>query len=223
MGRSFFISLLFLAALNLEASTELKDALEKKAGGSTDMPISKEHQMQAFKAESFEGQVPEHKFSLGESLSDYYSDGPLVLTFYRGHWCPYCLLELKEYQKHYDKFKQLGAKVVAVAPDLPGQIKKTKDKYNLSYTLISDEDHALAKKLGLAFELDSETLNKYKSYGIDLAGSQGNKGDTLPMPGTYVIDSTGQVVYAFVDPNYKKRAEPLDVLKAVEEIQASQD
>lgn len=88
-----------------------------------------------------------------------------------------------------------------VAPDLPMQVKKTKDKNDFSFTLISDQNHELAQKLGLAFKLDD---------------------DTLPMPGTYVIDTKGQVVYAYVDPNYKKRAEPLEVLEVVEGIQAEE-
>lgn len=210
----------FLTLQTSLASGPLQKALEKKAGGSTEMELSQEHQEMAKKAENFEGKLPEHTFPSGQSLSDFYEKGPVVLTFYRGHWCPYCMLELKEYQKLHAQFSELGAQIVAVAPDLPMQVQKTKDKYDLSYTLISDQDHALAKKLGLAFKLDEKTLKLYKKYGIDLAGSQGNKGDTLPMPGTYVIDTKGEVVYAYVDPNYKKRAEPQEVLEVVEGIQA---
>lgn len=220
MSRIILFLLTFFSVQVSFASRPLQKALEKKAGGSTEMEVSKDHQEMAQKAQSFEGALPEHTFPSGQSLSDFYKDGPLVLTFYRGHWCPYCMLELKEYQRLYSQFSKLGAKIIAVAPDLAMEVKKTKDKNNLSFTLISDQNHALAKKLGLAFKVDEKTLEQYKKYGIDLAGSQGNEGDTLPMPGTYVIDSNGEVVYAFVDPNYKKRAEPEEVLEVVQGIQA---
>lgn len=218
MSRIIFLFLTFLSIQTAFASGPLQKALEDKAGSSSEMKLSKEHQEMAKKAENFEGLLPEHTFPSGEGLSDFYKDGPVVLTFYRGHWCPYCMLELKEYERLYSEFDKLGAKIVAVAPDVPMQIKKTKDKNNLSYTLVSDQDNTLAKKMGLSFQLDPETLKKYKGYGIDLASSQGNEGDTLPMPGTYVINSRGKVVYAFVDPNYKKRAEPQKVLDVIKEI-----
>jgi peroxiredoxin len=216
----FIVSL--VAIPSVQAAGPLQKALEEKAGGSTEMSISNELEQMAHKAASFQGKLPDHTFSSGEKLKDFYTDGPLVLTFYRGHWCPYCTLELKEYENLHAKFTELGATVLAVTPDLPMQVKKTKVKYNLSFSLISDKDHALAKKLGLAFKLDDKTLKLYKSYGIDLAGSQGNKGDTLPLPGTYVVDKDGVVVYAFVDPNYKKRAEPVEVLEVVEGIQVKE-
>lgn len=147
-----------------------------------------------------------------------YSKQPIVLTFYRGHWCPYCRLELKAYEVLHKEFEQAGAKVIALAPDEWKEIRKTKDKLNLSFDVYRDENNNIAKRMGIAFKLDKATLGVYKKFGIDLEESQGNSNNELPMPGTYVVDTNGIIQYAFADPDYKKRAEPSEVLKFVQDL-----
>lgn len=152
------------------------------------------------------------------SLNDYYGEEVLVLTFYRGGWCPYCMLELDAYQLMINQFKKAGAKIVAVSPDTPFEAMKTKKKRDLTFTILSDPDNRGAKSFGLAFKVDEGTLGVYKKFGIDLKKSQGNENNELPMPGTYVIDKKGVIRYSFVDPDYTKRAEPMEVLKVVQSL-----
>ncbi len=166
--------------------------------------------------------VPTIAFKLEDGsvtqLSDLYADGPVVLNFYRGGWCPYCMLELQSYQKMKGDFDKAGAQIVAIAPDTYKEISKTKRKYNLDYMVVSDQDNLIAKRLGIAFTVDPKTLKHYQTFGIDLDASQGNSEKVLPMPGVYVINKQGIITYAFIDPDYTFRAEPSDVLKAVRDI-----
>ena len=151
-------------------------------------------------------------------IKNIYSKGPLVITFYRGHWCTYCQLELKEYEILKSEFEKAGATIIALAPDKWNLIKKTKEKLNLSFDIFRDENNNIAKRMGLAFALDSDTLRIYKKFGINLEESQGNSNNELPMPGTYVVDRLGIVRFSYADPDYKKRAEPSEVLKVVQSL-----
>jgi len=152
------------------------------------------------------------------ALYDYLEKGPVVLTFYRGSWCPYCMLELKAYQALVKDFEKYGATVIAVSPDLPMVSKKTKDKNGLEFLVLSDVNNRAAKLIGLSFKVDDDTRAIYKNFGINLSKNQGNDENTLPMPGTYVIDKKGMVQFSYVDPDYTKRAEPSEVLKVVKSL-----
>ncbi len=148
-------------------------------------------------------------------INTLYEDKYLVIDFYRGGWCPYCKLELQTYQELLEDFIQAGARVIAISPDTVLESKKTKDKNKLSFELYSDPNNEAAKKLGLAFQVDSKVIEVYKKFGIDLEASQGNSENTLPMPGTYVVDKSGKIVFAFLNPDYTMRAEPSEVLEIV--------
>jgi len=146
------------------------------------------------------------------SLNELTAGQVSVITFYRGGWCPYCMLELDHYETMISDFEKAGVKVFAISPDGPMESRKTKNKRNLSYAVLSDPNNKAAKQLGLAFKVDSDTLSIYRQFGIDLEKSQKNKNGELPMPGTYVVDKSGVIRYSFVDPDYTKRAEPSEVL-----------
>ncbi|MCO4793709.1 MAG: AhpC/TSA family protein [Bacteriovoracaceae bacterium] len=151
-------------------------------------------------------------------IKNIYSKNPLVITFYRGAWCPYCKLELKAYELLKEEFDKAGATIVALSPDKWNEIRKTKDKLGLTFDLYRDENNNIAKRMGLAFKVDGETLKLYSKFGINLEKSQGNDLNELPMPGTYVIDTKGVIRFAFTDPDYKKRAEPSEVLRVVRSL-----
>lgn len=148
-------------------------------------------------------------------LSEYLKDGPVVLKFYRGHWCPYCTIELKEYQNYDEQFKQAGASMIILTPDTPKQITKNKRKNDLTLNIYSDKNNQIAKELNLMFTLDDELVEVYKGFGINLEESQGNKKNQLPIAATIVIGKDRVVKYFFGDVDYKKRAEPTEVLKIV--------
>ena len=155
------------------------------------------------------------QFSLGgRSVSDYHKKNNIILKFYRGSWCPYCMIELKEYEAMYDKIKASNCEIVGITPDKKKEISKTKKKFNLSFPIYQDKDNGIAKKFGLAFKLNGDIQAIYKKFGIDLEKSHGNDKFELPMPGTYVVNKDGKVIYSYFDVDYTKRAEPREVLKA---------
>lgn len=146
--------------------------------------------------------------------------GPVVLTFYRGVWCPYCNSELQSLERVLPQIRELGATVLALSPETREHVQENLEKNKLSFELLSDEDNHIAKRYGLAFTLDERTVERYEGYGIDVATHNGTGKHELPIPATYVIDTNGVIRFAFVDENYKKRAKPNDILDAIEAINA---
>lgn len=153
-------------------------------------------------------------------LKSLYSKQPIVLTFYRGGWCPFCVTSLKSFQDKMQEATALGATIVAVSPESPEELSKTSAKANLAYTLLSDSNGSAINALGLAFSLDERTQSKYKGYGVDLSKRNADGKWELPHPATLVIDTKGVVRYAYVNADYTKRATPDDVLTAVKKLQA---
>lgn len=151
-------------------------------------------------------------------LSHIYAAGPLVVKFYRGGWCPYCMTELKHYQNLYPEFKKAGAQILALAPDTNTEIAKTTSTHSLSFDVVSDEGLAIARKFGLVYKLDQKVVDQLKKNGIDLSVYQGNNNNELAIPATFVIGKDGKVAFAFVDADYRVRAEPAQVLQVVKAL-----
>ena len=156
--------------------------------------------------------IPEFKIE-NKSISDFLRDSPIVLKFYRGSWCPYCQIELKEYNKYKTKIEDKGYKLIILTPDTNKEIRKFKAKNNIELDIYQDKDNSIAKKFGIAFKLDKNLKPIYKKFGIDLEAAQENKEDTLPLPGTYIINKEGKITYAFIDVDYTKRLDPEILMK----------
>ncbi|MEM1331497.1 MAG: peroxiredoxin-like family protein [Planctomycetota bacterium] len=148
-------------------------------------------------------------------LASLYGDGPVVVTFYRGSWCPYCNNALTEWQGKLDDLEAAGGRLVALTPDKPENAAGTVGKHDLGFTVLSDADFEAADAFGVRFSLDADTREKYKGYGIDLAKSNASGDWDLPHPGTFVIDSSGVIRYAWVSSDYATRANPDEVIAAV--------
>lgn len=148
-------------------------------------------------------------------LLDLWQQGPLVLIFYRGGWCPYCNLELRAWQQHLAALQQLGGQLVAVSPQTPDNSLSTAEKNELAFPVLSDSALEAATAFGLAFEMPPALIDLYSRVGNDLSVLNGNGRWVLPVPATYVIDRQGRVAFAHVDADYRERAEPQQVLAAV--------
>lgn len=158
-------------------------------------------------------------FSVGEvKIKDIYKKQTTVVKFFRGSWCPYCMLELKEYKEIKSKFDQANCQLVILSPDTLMENKKTKDKLGLPFELYADKDNQIAKKFGIAFGLNEALIGVYKKFGIDLDKNQGNENKELPLPGTYVVNKEGKITYAFIDADYTKRANPSEVIAACQKL-----
>jgi peroxiredoxin len=141
--------------------------------------------------------------------------GPVIVTFYRGSWCPYCNAQLSNYQQHLADVKAKGATLVAITPEKPDLVALMEDKKKLEFPILTDKDNVLAKKFGLVFAVTPELKQIYTKFGIDLEKSQGNADWRLPIPATYVVGKDGKIIFSHVDPDYTKRADIETVLSAI--------
>ncbi len=150
------------------------------------------------------------------TLSEALKEGPVVLTWYRGGWCPYCNLQLAAYQSILPEIEAAGATLIAVSPELPDRTLSTKEKNELEFEVVSDVNQKVANDYGLIFKLTPEVAGYYKE-AFDLNAYNGKEAaaDELPLAATYVITPDGKIVYSFLDGNYKKRAEPDAILEVL--------
>jgi len=152
-------------------------------------------------------------------LSDLYRNGPVVLIFYRGAWCPYCNLHLKAFQDRFSDFTALGATLLAVSVDKSEYSTKTVQDDALGFEVISDPSAEILEKYNLVYRVSDELAEKYLSeYKIDLEKHSGRKDHVIAIPATYIIDKTGKVVFAYANEDYKVRAEPQEILNILENM-----
>ncbi|MBN0042833.1 AhpC/TSA family protein [Streptomyces actuosus] len=152
------------------------------------------------------------------ALDDLLHDGPVVLTFYRGAWCPYCNLALHALQQHHAAVTARGARLVAVSPQVPDESLTLTEKHGLAFDVLSDVGSDTARQYGLAFDLPDDLAAVYDTLGFELQRVNGGHPRTLPLPATYVLDGAGTVRWAFVDADYTARAEPADILDALDAL-----
>lgn len=148
-------------------------------------------------------------------ISKILKDNRVVLVFYRGGWCPYCNLQLKALEDVLPKIEAKGAKLVAISPETPDNSLTTKEKNTLSFEVLSDVNNEVSKSLNLTFTLTEALQTLYKKFGIDLDTNQGNTNQELPVAATYIIEKDGTISYHFLQEDYKLRADPADILKAL--------
>jgi peroxiredoxin len=144
--------------------------------------------------------------------------GPLVVSFYRGVWCPYCNMELQALEAARTEFERLGAKLVAISPQTPVNSRKSVRQNNLSFPILSDTNNDVAGAFGLKFALPDYLVELYKSLKNELPAFNGDPSWTLPMPGRFVIAPDRTIVYAEVNPDYTLRPEPEAMFPALKKL-----
>jgi peroxiredoxin len=120
--------------------------------------------------------------------------GPLVIAFYRGGWCPYCKIELKALQRALPEFKTKGAQLLAISPESPDNSLSTVEKNSLEFEVLTDNNNQFSKSINLVYQLPQELVSLYKKFGINLEDSQDNSSNELPISATYVIDTSGKII-----------------------------
>lgn len=151
------------------------------------------------------------------SLYDQLKDGPVVLTWYRGGWCPYCNITLHYLQDKLPEIKTAGATLLALTPELPDNSLNTSEKNNLEFSVLSDVGNVIGKNYGVVFELTPEVATIYNN-GFGLNEKNGDASNQLPLAATYVIDTNGIIQYAFLDADYTKRAEVSEIVTALKKL-----
>ena len=145
---------------------------------------------------------------------------PTLLIFYRGGWCPYCNVHLGQLQSIETQLTKMGVQIVAVSADKPEKLKAAMKEHAFNFQLLSDNEMIAAQALGIAFRLDDSTVMKYKkSYGIDIEADSGKTHHLLPAPSVFLIGTDGIIHFAYVNPNYKIRADPNILLAAAKTLQ----
>jgi peroxiredoxin len=148
------------------------------------------------------------------ALSELLEKGPVILTWYRGGWCPYCNIALKDLQGGLPSFTAAGATLVAISPELPDHSLSTQEKHALSFPVLSDVGLTVADAYGISYTLDEATSTRYNA-GFGLNTWNGDTSNRLPLPVTYVVNREGVIVYRFIDTDIRKRAPHADILKAL--------
>lgn len=148
------------------------------------------------------------------TLADLLRDGPVVLTWYRGGWCPYCNLQLRAYQDILPDITALGARLVAVSPELPDNSLSTVEKNKLAFTVLSDTGNTVAQRYGIAYTLPDSLIEAFKGR-LDLPALNGDDSWRLPLAVTYIINRDGTIRRAFIETDYRRRAEPAAILQAL--------
>ena len=151
-------------------------------------------------------------------LADVHHADFLVLNFYRGGWCPYCNMELREYERLKAGFSAVGANLIAISAEVPPLAAKTAQSNAITFPVLTDKDAQFMKKLGIVFSLDENSQKSYEGFGIDFTKIHGNTHFELPVPAVYVIDRNSTVVFTHFEADYTTRIEPIDVLEAMKNI-----
>jgi peroxiredoxin len=138
--------------------------------------------------------------------------GPVIVTFYRGGWCPYCNFELRAYQQILAKIEAAGAALVAISPEKPDDTLSTAEKNELRFEVLSDVGQKVGRAFGLVYEFSDELKWAYREFGLDIPGKNGADEWALPISATYVIARDGKILFANTDPDYRDRADPRDVI-----------
>lgn len=139
---------------------------------------------------------------------------PLVITFYRGGWCPYCNLHLAELRKAEETLLAQGFDVWFISPDKPERLIESLDDPEIGYTIYSDSSMQTAQAFGVAYQVEQNDLNKFFNGGASLRQASGAEHTYLPAPGTFIIGTDGLVHFQYVNPNFKTRLDPSILLAA---------
>ncbi len=153
---------------------------------------------------------------------DLLKQGNLVVVFYRGAWCPFCNLYLKKLQENAAQIKAQGANIVAISVENPDRSMSVAAKNKIDFTVLSDPNFEVARKFGIVYEMPKETSELYKSKGLDLVAYNNTVKAELPLSATYVVNKKGEIVYAFLEPDYKKRAEPSVIIETLSKMKSDE-
>lgn len=157
--------------------------------------------------------------AVGEAIASeaLLKDGPIVVVFYRGAWCPYCNLTLAAWQDELETIQGLGGQLVAISPQLPDFSLDSKQKNELSFPVLSDVGNTVADVFGVTTQVTPEIIKLWEGR-IDLEQHNGDASAKLPLPATYLIGTDGKIHFAHAHADYRVRAEPADVIAKLRQL-----
>ncbi len=156
--------------------------------------------------------VLEDIFENEKNVKDLIKNEYLVIDFYRGGWCPFCNMELREYERLKNDFIEVGTNIVAISPEKAEYTNISSKENSITFDILSDIDTKVMQEFGIVFTLDEDVKEIYEHFGINLEETQGNSEFKMPIPATYVINKNLEVIFAHIEEDYTTRCEPKDVL-----------
>ena len=156
------------------------------------------------------------------TLDEFTADGPAVIVFYRGGWCPYCNLTLRTYQRDLlPELSARSARLVAISPETPDASLGTQEKAELTHTVLSDTGAQLASVLGITFDPSEEGLAAQRALGVDIRTTRADNGTVLPMPTVLIVDRDQTVRFVDIHPDYTGRTEVNEILAALDALSST--
>jgi peroxiredoxin len=148
---------------------------------------------------------------------DLLAKGKLVINFYRGRWCPFCITELEAWREALAQVEAAGGSLVAISPQLQRHGAFTADQHKLRFPVLSDVENRVAQQFGIVYDMPEEQKSLYKAVFVNLENLNGTKYEewSLPLPATYVIGQDSKVEYVFASADYMERAEPSEVIRSL--------
>jgi len=152
-------------------------------------------------------------------LSGLLENGAVVVTFYRGSWCPYCNLQLRALQAKLPEIQSLGATLVAISPEVPDASMTKNEISEMDFTVLSDQDAKVASKYGVAWEVPEFLLDHMRiDRDLDLKQINNGNGTVLPIPATFIVGTDGAIQWSYVNVDYRTRSEPDEIVEALKSI-----
>ncbi|MEO0536214.1 MAG: peroxiredoxin-like family protein [Cyanobacteria bacterium P01_A01_bin.123] len=149
------------------------------------------------------------------------SAGPVVISFYRGTWCSYCNAELAALQDALPAIEQLGATLIAISPQQTRHSRKLIIESGITYETLIDTNNQVARQLGLVFELTTEVDQVHRGLGISIRVQNATRRSEVPIPATYIVRPDGEAVFAFVNPDYTARLDPVEIITVLRQLQVT--
>lgn len=143
--------------------------------------------------------------------------GRLVICFFRGRWCPFCVAQLEAMNAALEQIQRSGASLVAISPQTVNQSFFMRDQHRLRFPLLSDSSNQVARKFGLVYPISPEQKAVYSRTFVNLPFLNGDSSWELPLPATYIVERNGTVLYAYADPDYTRRPEPADLVRLLDQ------
>jgi peroxiredoxin len=146
------------------------------------------------------------------------SQGPLLITFYRGGWCPFCNLALRAFQERNAEIKTRGVTLLAISPQTPDHSLTLQEKHSLQFSVLSDAGNKVARQFGIVFALDPGLKTVQEQFGVDIPAYNGDRTFELPVPATFLVSTDGKVLKSYVEADYMQRLDPETALAWVREL-----
>lgn len=153
-----------------------------------------------------------------QSSADLLAQGPLVITFYRGEWCPFCNIAIGSLQKYLPQFQEHGVNLMAITPELPNGTMTMTEKHELKFSVLSDLHNDYARQLGIVWKQPSSLKPVYEALGHHLSEKNGDDSFEVPLPATFMVDQKGIVRNVYVQPDYFQRVEPGEILQWIKAL-----